>query len=119
MKEIEEGLTHFCNAYNYLWKVVANTQYYDYIKNKMFNLKIGDKKNYLLTVEPETARFEEGLSDWAAATIEMNEADWRSVFRGEANFASVAAADRLVVNKDAQNIALGLGMVMQLLSLLK
>ena len=119
MKEIEEGLSRFCKTYEFLWKVVSNTQYHGYIKNRKFNLKVGDKKSYLLAIEPETARFEEGSSEWAVATVEMNEEDWKSVLRGEANFASVAAADRLVVNKDAQNSALALGMVMQLLSLLR
>ncbi len=119
MNEVEEGLNHFCKAYEYLWRVVSGTQYYNYIKNKMYNLKVRGKKSYVLTVEPETAYFEEGESEWVAATVEMDEEDWKSVFRGEANLASVAAADRLVVNKDAQNTALALGMVVQLLSLLK
>lgn len=116
---IRPGLEHFCESWNALIHMLKTNYLVEPLLDRKINCKTTEGEEYILTLTDTTATLQEGEDAWAHATFQTDAAGWRELLSGKLNFLTLAMQGRMRTTLDETLIHLRLGIIIQLLALMR
>ncbi len=116
---IRPGLEHFCESWNSLIEMLKTNYLIEPLLNRKINCETSDGEKYLLTLTERNATLSEGEDNWAHATFKTDTEGWLDLLHGKLNFLTLAMQGRMRTTLDQTLIHLRLGIIIQLLALMR
>jgi hypothetical protein len=119
ISSIRPGLEHFCESWNSLITMLKTNYLVEPLLNRKINCKTTEGEMFILTLTDAAASLKEGEDAWAHATFRTDAAGWQELLNGKLNFLTLAMQGRMRTTLDETLIHLRLGIIIQLLALMR
>lgn len=116
---IRPGLEHFCESWSGMIEMLKTNYLVEPLLNRRINCKTTENESYVLTLTDSDATLVDGEDEWAHATFRTDTDGWLDLLQGKLNFLTLAMQGRMRTSLDETLIHLRLGIIIQLLALMR
>ncbi|UCD57300.1 MAG: SCP2 sterol-binding domain-containing protein [Candidatus Hydrogenedentota bacterium] len=116
---IRPGLEHFCQSWNSLIEMLKTNYLVEPLLDRKINCETNEGERYVLTLTDSSASLADGDDKWAHATFRTDAEGWQDLLHGKLNFLTLAMQGRMRTSMDEALIHLRLGIIIQLLALMR
>jgi len=116
---IHSGLAHFCESWNSMIEMLRTNYLVEPLLNRKINCETDEGEKYVLVLTESGATLAEGEDEWAHATFRTDADAWMDLLQGRLNFLTLAMQGRMRTSLDETLIHLRLGIIIQLLALMR
>jgi hypothetical protein len=116
---IRAGLEHFCDNWNSMIGMLKTNYLVEPLLNRTINCQTTEGEKYVLTLTDSEATLSEGEDKRAHARFRTDALSWRDLLAGKANFLTLAMRGKMRTTLDETLIHLRLGIIIQLLALMR
>jgi len=118
VSEVRKGLDDFCETWKMFIPALKENYMVEPLLNRKINLGVGQER-FTLTLTSTDAFISDGEDPFAHALFATDPEGWSEMLRGESNFLSLSMQKRMETRMDEALIHMRLGIIIQLLMLMR